>query len=162
MREEEFWRGIRGPSHVLGESGSRRWTLPRPGLQAVSDGMRESCHPLPYPRSSPPKRGRPLTADTVAQRLRVHTPAAATTCPALAAKAVTPHVLRHTNSMRRIAAGIATATSCLWLVHESLESTQAHLHADLGVKQWALDRTAGHYARALLTGRHPAGMSGSL
>ena len=38
---------------------------------------------------------RPVTPDAVAQRLRVHTRAAATTCPTLAAKTVTPHVLRH-------------------------------------------------------------------
>lgn len=86
--------------------------------------------------------GRPMTTDAVAQRLRVHAAAAATTCPTLAAKTVTPHVLRHTTAMRMLAAGIDTATISLWLGHESIESTQAYLHADLGIKQRALDRTA--------------------
>lgn len=44
--------------------------------------------------------------------------------------------------MRMLAAGIDTATISLWLGHESIESTQAYLHADLGIKQRALDRTA--------------------
>lgn len=86
--------------------------------------------------------GRPMTTDAVAQRLRVHTTAATTTCPTLAAKTVTPHVLRHTTAMRMLAAGIDTASISLWLGHESIESTQAYLHADLGIKQRALDRTA--------------------
>lgn len=85
--------------------------------------------------------GRPMSTDAVAQRLRVHAAAAAITCPALATKTVTPHMLRHTTAMRMLAAGIDTATISLWLGHESIESTQAYQHADLGIKQRALDRT---------------------
>ena len=47
--------------------------------------------------------------------------------------------------MRMLAAGIDTATISLWLGHESIESiesTNAYLHADLSIKQRALDRTA--------------------
>lgn len=44
--------------------------------------------------------------------------------------------------MRMLAAGIDVATISLWLGHESIESTQAYLHADLSIKQRALDRTA--------------------
>ena len=83
-----------------------------------------------------------MTTDAVAQRLHVHATAAAAICPALAAKTVTPHVLRHTTAMRMLAAGVDITTISLWLGHESIESTQAYLHADLGIKQRALDRTA--------------------
>ena len=44
--------------------------------------------------------------------------------------------------MRMLAAGIDTATISLWLGHESIESTNAYLHADMSIKQRALDRTA--------------------
>ncbi len=38
--------------------------------------------------------------------------------------------------------GIDRAVIALWLGHESVESTEAYLHADLSIKQRALDRTA--------------------
>jgi hypothetical protein len=42
--------------------------------------------------------------------------------------------------MRMLDAGIDITTIALWLGHESTESTQPYLHADLGMKQRALDR----------------------
>jgi integrase/recombinase XerD len=84
---------------------------------------------------------RRLTPDAVEQRLRVHSKVAARSCPSLTGKNVTPHVLRHTTAMCMLAAGIDVATISLWLGHESIESTQAYLHADLSIKQRALDRT---------------------
>lgn len=85
---------------------------------------------------------RTMTTDAIALRLAIHTRTAAQTCPTLAGKRVTPHVLRHTTAMRLLAAGIDTATIALWLGHESIESTGTYLHADMSIKQRALDRTA--------------------
>jgi integrase/recombinase XerD len=42
--------------------------------------------------------------------------------------------------MRMLDAGIDITTIALWLGHESTESTQPYLHADLGMKQRALNR----------------------
>jgi integrase/recombinase XerD len=84
----------------------------------------------------------PISTDAVAARIRVHTTTAATTCPTLAGKNVTPHTLRHTTAMRMLDAGIDITTIALWLGHESTESTQPYLHADLGLKQRALNRLA--------------------
>jgi len=39
-------------------------------------------------------------------------------------------------------AGIDISVIALWLGHESLESTQIYLHADLALKERALARTA--------------------
>ncbi len=100
----------------------------------------------PGPSSSPlfVARGttRKLTTDAVAQRIELHAAAAAPTCPTMATKNVTPHVMRHTCAMRMLAAGVDATTIALWLGHESPESTRPYVHADLGLKQRALDRTA--------------------
>lgn len=85
---------------------------------------------------------RRMTTDAVAQRLKVHATTAAQRCPTLAGRIITPHVLRHTTAMRMLAAGIDITTIALWLGHESPESTRPYLHADLALKQRALDRTA--------------------
>jgi integrase/recombinase XerD len=39
-------------------------------------------------------------------------------------------------------AGVDISVIALWLGHESIASTQIYMHADLAVKQRALDRTA--------------------
>lgn len=85
---------------------------------------------------------RKMTTDAVAQRIKLHAAAAARTCPTIATKNLTPHILRHTCAMRMLAAGIDATTIALWLGHESPDSTRAYLHADLQLKQQALDRTA--------------------
>ena len=82
-----------------------------------------------------------MTTDAVAQRLHVHASVATATCPTLASKKITPHVLRHTTAMRMLAAGIDVATISLWFGHESIDSTKAYLHADMSIKQRALERT---------------------
>jgi integrase/recombinase XerD len=56
-------------------------------------------------------------------------------------KAVTPHVLRHTTAMQLLHAGVDITVIALWLGHEQTETTQIYLHADMTLKQRALDRT---------------------
>jgi len=100
------------------------------------------------PLFSPQGSNRAISADAIAARLQIHVHAAAETCPTLAAKKVTPHTLRHTCAMRMLAAGIDLTTIALWLGHESTESVQSYLHADLKLKQRALDRLAPAAATA--------------
>ncbi len=83
-----------------------------------------------------------MSSDAVAQRVALHANNAAAGVRSLRAKNVTPHTLRHTCAMRMLASGIDITTIALWLGHESPASTRHYLHADLGLKQRALDRTA--------------------
>jgi integrase/recombinase XerD len=89
----------------------------------------------------PTSRGAPLTRDAVARRLTKHTITATRSCPSLSGKNITPHVLRHTAAMRLLHAGIDTTVIALWLGHESVETTQIYLNADLAIKERALART---------------------
>lgn len=88
----------------------------------------------------PTRRGGRLSRDAVGDLLANHVAIAATHCPSLAAKNVTPHVLRHTTAMQLLDAG----NDCHRLVvgARSVQSTQPYLHADLKLKERALARTA--------------------
>jgi integrase/recombinase XerD len=87
------------------------------------------------------RTGTRMSRDAVAARLTLHTAAAEKFCPSLTAKTVTPHVLRHTAAMRLLTAGIDVTVIALWLGHESIETTQVYLHADMTMKENALTRT---------------------
>ncbi len=44
--------------------------------------------------------------------------------------------------MNLLQSGVDHATIALWLGHESVESTQCYIHADIELKQKALEKTA--------------------
>lgn len=89
----------------------------------------------------PSRRGSRLSRDAVEFLLAKYVASAKERCPSLRPKNVTAHVLRHTAAMLLRQAGVDTTAIALWLGHESLKSTQIYLHADLALKQHALDRT---------------------
>jgi site-specific recombinase XerD len=67
--------------------------------------------------------------------------AACRVCPSLRKKRVTPHVLRHTAAMELLKAGVDRAVIALWLGHESVETTQIYLDANLALKEEILAKT---------------------
>ena len=60
---------------------------------------------------------------------------------ALKKKRVSPRVLRHAAAMELLQAGVDRAVIALWLGHESVETTQIYLDADLALKEQALAKT---------------------
>ncbi len=91
----------------------------------------------------PTRQGQPLSRYTVGALLSKHAAAtAATSCPSLTAKRITPHTLRHTNAMLLRAKDVDIATIALWLGHESTETTHIYEHADPALKEKAIAKTA--------------------
>lgn len=86
----------------------------------------------------PNARGARLSPDGMQYLLAKHIAVAAQRCPSLANKRVTPHVLRHTTAMELLQAGADRAVIALWLGHESVETTQIYLDANLAIKEEAL------------------------
>jgi integrase/recombinase XerD len=89
----------------------------------------------------PSLQGRPLSRDAVERLIARYAAAAAERCPSLKAKRVTPHVLRHSTAMELLRHGVDRSVIALWLGHESVETTQMYLHADLRLKEKALSHT---------------------
>jgi integrase/recombinase XerD len=88
------------------------------------------------------RQGARLSRDALEHRLAKHAAAATIAAPTLTDKKITMHVLRHSAAMRLLHAGVDITVIALWLGHESTDTTQIYLHADLALKQRALDRTA--------------------
>ena len=91
----------------------------------------------------PGPRGQHLSRDALERRLAKHLSTATKQCPSLAAKHVTTHTLRHTAAMRLLQAGVDVVVIALWLGHQNTSSTDVYLHADMTIKQRAIDRTRG-------------------
>lgn len=89
----------------------------------------------------PTRTGRRLSADAVQRLAHKHAATAATRCPSLRAENLHPHVLRHSCAMSLLQAGVDTAVIALWLGHADIRSTNVYLHADLTIKQRALELT---------------------
>jgi len=89
----------------------------------------------------PTHNGNPLSRDAIEHRLAKYVAIAACTCPSLSTKRISAHVLRHTAAMQLLHAGIDTSVIALWLGHEHVDTTQIYLHADLALKERALERT---------------------
>jgi len=89
----------------------------------------------------PTRRGTPLSRDAVGRLVAKHAATAQMACPSLQAKKVTPHTLRHSTAMALLHAGVDISVIALWLGHESTETTQTYLHADMTIKERALART---------------------
>ena len=103
--------------------------------------LRES-QSLPSDPLFPNRRRGRLSRDAIEQLLKKYVAKAQTNCPSLCGKRISPHVLRHTNAMQLLHAGVDQSVIALWLGHESIETTQIYLHADLSLKERAIARTA--------------------
>jgi len=89
----------------------------------------------------PTRTGRRLSTDAVERLVRLHAATAARTCPTIRPELLHPHVLRHSCAMSLLQAGVDTAVIALWLGHADLRSTSIYLHADMTIKQKALEAT---------------------
>ena len=92
-------------------------------------------------------RGTKLSRDALECLVQKHTLAASQSCPSLIGKRVSPHVLRHSTAMELLHHGVDQSVIALWLGHESVETTQIYIHADLRLKEQALARIAAPESR---------------
>jgi site-specific recombinase XerD len=86
-------------------------------------------------------RGARLTRFGVRLILNKYVEKAALRLPSLTMKRLHPHSVRHSLAMSLLQRGVDITVIALWLGHESIETTQAYLHADMAMKEKALART---------------------
>jgi integrase/recombinase XerD len=86
----------------------------------------------------PSSRGGILSADALQRLVARHVAAATAKCSSLRGRSITPHTLRHTTAMTLLRRGVDQTVIALWLGHESADTTQIYLHADIRLKEQAL------------------------
>ncbi len=129
-------------------------------VRCFGKGRKERCTPLtrqavttlrrwleerqaaPTEHLFPNARGRALSRDGLEYLLAKHVQIAGRRCSSLKRKRVSAHVLRHTTAMQLLLAGVDRSVIALWLGHESVETTQIYLDADLALKEKTLAKTA--------------------
>ena len=89
----------------------------------------------------PSSRGGRLSHDAVQDLVAKHVSAARPRCPSLNGRKITPHMLRHTAAMELLQAGIDRSLIAIWLGHESVETTQVYLDANLSLKEQILTQS---------------------
>jgi integrase/recombinase XerD len=104
----------------------------------------------------PSARSQPLSRDGADYILRRAVVKATASCPSLANKSVSPHVIRHSTAMHLLQSGVDLAVIALWLGHESIQTTNIYITADLASKEKALERldpVPGRFSRYRPTDR---------
>jgi site-specific recombinase XerD len=126
---------------VLGKGRKQRAVPLCKSVADVLEAWIDEFNPAQDDLAFPSIRGGRLSADAVARLLTKHLAAASDACPSLKQKNVTFHCLRHTTAMDLLHAGVEQTVIALWLGHESIETTQIYLDADLALKEKILART---------------------
>ncbi|MGH2831350.1 MAG: tyrosine-type recombinase/integrase [Solirubrobacteraceae bacterium] len=124
-----------------GKGRKERCTPLTRSTTAVLRGWLRECGGQGHDPLFPSSSGQHLTRNAIWRLVIKHAEHAKEHCPSIQAKHVTPHVLRHTAAMTLLHAGVDTSVIALWLGHESLTSTTVYLHADMAIKEQALERT---------------------
>jgi len=138
LRQQDV--SLRAGAHVrcLGKGRKERCTpLAKSTVAALKVWITER-HLVGGDRLFPSSRGGPLSADGVQHMVARHSAKARRSCQSLQNKHVSPHVLRHSAAMELLQAGVDRAVIALWLGHESVETTQIYLDADLAMKEKVL------------------------
>ena len=127
-------------AHVrcLGKGRKMRCTPLLPDVIAILKEWLLRQHGEPDDPVFPSSRGGHLSADALQRLVSHHAATACQACPSLKEKTVTPHTLRHAAAMSLLRRGVDLSVIALWLGHESSETTQIYLHADMLLKERAL------------------------
>jgi site-specific recombinase XerD len=139
LRQQDLHLGIGAHVRVIGKGRKERCTPLSRNTRTVLAAWMKDLPKLSDPPLFPNARGSRLSAHGVHYLLAKHVATASSTCPSLKHKRVSPHVLRHTTAMDLLQQGVEQSVLALWLGHESIETTQVYLDANLEFKQRVLD-----------------------
>ncbi|KJK13716.1 integrase [Burkholderiaceae bacterium 16] len=138
LRRQDVVLGTGAHVRCLGKGRKMRCTPLRPDVVALLKEWLRYQPGEPDDPVFPSSRGGRLSADALQRLVSRNVAIACRSCPSLKKKSVTPHTLRHAAAMSLLHHGVDLTVIALWLGHESSETTQIYLHADMRLKERAL------------------------
>ncbi len=138
LRRRDVDLGTGAHVRCLGKGRKTRCTPLRRDVVAAMDAWLVERGGGPDDPLFPSTRKGPLSADGLQGIVARHVAAAGAKCSSLTGRTITPHTLRHTAAMDLLRRGVDLTVIALWLGHESIETTQTYLHADMRLKERAL------------------------
>jgi site-specific recombinase XerD len=138
LRRQDVELGTGAHVRCLGKGRKMRCTPLRSDVAAVLKEWLSERGGEPLDPVFPNSRGTHLSTDALQRLVVRHATTARKTCPSLTEKTVTPHTLRHSAAMDLLRRGVDLSVIALWLGHESTNTTQIYLHADMQLKEQAL------------------------
>jgi len=138
LRCQDVELGVGAHVRCFGKGRKMRCTPLRPDVVAVLRAWLSEQRGEPADPVFPSSRGGRLSPDAFQRLVTRYAATACRTCPSLRTKNVTPHTLRHAAAMALLRRGIDLTVIALWLGHESTETTEVYLHADMQLKERAL------------------------
>jgi site-specific recombinase XerD len=139
LRQQDLHLGAGAHVRVIGKGRKERCTPLSKNTRTVLAAWVKELPNCPDQSLFPNARGSRLSAHGVYYLLAKHVATATSACQSLRHKRVSPHVLRHTTAMDLLQQGVEQSVLALWLGHESIETTQVYLDADLELKERLLD-----------------------
>jgi integrase/recombinase XerD len=141
LRRQDVVLGVGAHVRCEGKGRKERCTPLRKQTAGVLRAWMRESPADPAGPLFPSTRGGHLSRDGVQYLLAKHADIARQWCASLGKKRISPHVLRHSTAMDLLQHGVDHSVIALWLGHESAETTQIYLAADLAMKQRALAKT---------------------
>jgi len=138
LRRRDVDLGVGAHVRCSGKGRKMRCTPLRRDVAAALESWLAERGGGPDDAVFPSSRGAFLSADALQRLVAKHVAAAGATCSSLAGRSITPHTLRHTTAMTLLRRGVDQTVIALWLGHESIETTQIYIHADMRLKERAL------------------------
>jgi integrase/recombinase XerD len=138
LRRQDVELGTGAHVRCLGKGRKMRCTPLRPDVIAVLKEWLAERGGDPNDTVFPSSRGTRMSSDALERLVVRHASTACMSCASLSGKTVTPHTLRHSAAMDLLRRGVDLSVIALWLGHESMETTQIYLHADMRLKEKAL------------------------
>jgi integrase/recombinase XerD len=138
LRQDQVIKGRKTYVQLHGKGRKDRMVPLWPRTTAV---LKEWFRELGQPEQAmafPSIRGEPISRFAIHLLLRKAVRRAVPQCASIARKRVSPHVIRHSTALALLQSGVDIAVIALWLGHESIETTNAYLHASLAMKEKAL------------------------
>lgn len=130
----------RGYIQCIGKGRKERSCMLSQQTCRVLQSWKKETEISPFSFVYPTKHGERMSPDCVQWLLKKYKRIAEKKCPSLKGKKISPHVLRHTAAMNFHQAGVDLATIAIMLGHESVETTQIYLKADLKLKEEVLNK----------------------